>query len=157
MEEGKFREDLYYRLNVIEIVIPPLRERREDIPLLAAHFVERIAHELGKPLAEISDDAMRVLMDHSWPGNVRELENAIERALVSCRGEVLTAEDFYFLRGNGPVRFQAPDNMTLAEMEKLMIEATLRRTGGNVKEAAASLGIDRSTLYEKLKRYGIER
>ncbi|MGQ9917799.1 MAG: sigma-54-dependent transcriptional regulator [Bryobacteraceae bacterium] len=157
VEEGLFREDLYYRLNVIEIVIPPLRERREDIPLLVRHFVERIAHELGKPVEEVSEEAMRLLMDHSWPGNVRELENAIERAIVSCRGSVLGADDFSFLRGNGPARFQAPDNMTLAEMEKLMIEATLRRTGGNVKEAAASLGIDRSTLYEKLKRYGIER
>lgn len=157
VEEGRFREDLYYRLNVIEIVLPPLRERREDIPLLAEHFVERIANELGKPVEEISEDAMRLLMDHHWPGNVRELENAIERAIVTCRGPVLTAEDFSFLRSNGAARIQVPDNMTLAEMEKLMIEATLRRTGGNVKEAAASLGIDRSTLYEKLKRYGIER
>jgi len=157
VEEGRFREDLYYRLNVIEIVIPPLRERREDIPLLARHFVERLSHELGKPVEEISEDAMRLLMSHSWPGNVRELENAIERAIVSCRGATLSAEDFSFLQDNGAARFRVPDNMTLAEMEKLMIEATLRRTGGNVKEAAASLGIDRSTLYEKLKRYGIER
>ncbi|MGC8884136.1 MAG: sigma-54-dependent transcriptional regulator [Bryobacteraceae bacterium] len=157
VDEGKFREDLYYRLNVIEIHLPPLRERREDIPLLAGHFAERISHELGKPAEEIAEDAMRVLMDYSWPGNVRELENAIERAIVSCRGRTLTAEDFAFLRNNGAARVQIPDNLTLAEMEKLMIEATLRRTGGNVKEAAASLGIDRSTLYEKLKRYGIER
>jgi len=157
VDEGKFREDLYYRLNVIEIHIPPLRERREDIPLLAEHFVERLSHELGKPVDEIAQDAMRLLMDHAWPGNVRELENAIERAIVSCRGRTLTAEDFSFLRNNGPAKVQIPDNLTLAEMERLMIEATLRRTGGNVKEAAASLGIDRSTLYEKLKRYGIER
>ena len=157
VDEGRFREDLYYRLNVIEILIPPLRERREDIPLLAEHFVERIAHELGKPVGEISEDAMRLLMDYNWPGNVRELENAVERALVTCRGAVLSADDFGFLRNHAASRFQAPDNMTLGEMEKLMIEATLRRTGGNVKEAAASLGIDRSTLYEKLKRYGIER
>jgi len=157
VDEGKFREDLYYRLNVIEIHIPPLRERREDIPLLAEHFVERISHELGKPVDEIAQDAMRLLMDHAWPGNVRELENAIERAIVSCRGRTLTAEDFSFLRNNGPAKVQIPDNLTLAEMERLMIEATLRRTAGNVKEAAASLGIDRSTLYEKLKRYGIER
>lgn len=156
-DEGKFREDLYYRLNVIEIHIPPLRERREDIPLLAEHFVERISHELGKPVEEVAQDAIRLLMDHSWPGNVRELENAIERAIVSCRGRTLSAEDFSFLRNDGPAKIQIPDHLTLAEMEKLMIEAALRRTGGNVKEAAASLGIDRSTLYEKLKRYGIER
>ena len=157
VEEGRFREDLYYRLNVIEILVPPLRERREDIPLLARHFVERLAHELGKPVEDIGDDAMRLLMSYSWPGNVRELENAIERAIVSCRGATLSAEDFSFLEDNGAARLRVPDNMTLAEMEKLMIEATLRRTGGNVREAAASLGIDRSTLYEKLKRYGIER
>ena len=155
---GQFREDLYYRLNVIEILIPPLRERREDIPLLAAHFVDRLSHEIGKQVRHISDPAMRILMDHDWPGNVRELENAIERAIVSARTATLSEDDFAFLRHGGPAGpLHVPDNMTIAEMEKLMIEATLRRTGGNVKEAAVSLGIDRSTLYEKLKRFGIER
>src|SRR5437763_7334972 len=80
--DGKFREDLFYRLNVIEIRIPPLRERREDVPLLARHFLERLAHELGKEAGDFSEGAMKVLMDHNWPGNVRELENAVERALV---------------------------------------------------------------------------
>ena len=98
---GQFRDDLFYRLNVIEIRIPPLRERREDIPLLAAHFVERLAHELGKDVGEISEGALRILMDYNWPGNVRELENAIERAMVTCRGKVLTEEDFGFLAHNG--------------------------------------------------------
>ena len=94
VEEGKFREDLYYRLNVIEIRMPPLRERREDIPLLAAHFVDRLSHEFGKDVRQISDAAMRMLMDHDWPGNVRELENAIERAIVSTRTTTLTEDDF---------------------------------------------------------------
>ena len=84
--EGKFRDDLYYRLNVIEIRIPPLRERREDIPLLAQHFLERISHELGKEVDGISEGGLKVLLDHNWPGNVRELENAMERAMVTCRG-----------------------------------------------------------------------
>ncbi|NWF85813.1 MAG: sigma-54-dependent Fis family transcriptional regulator [Bryobacteraceae bacterium] len=158
VEDGAFREDLYYRLNVIEIRIPPLRERKEDIPLLAAHFVDRLSHETGKDVRQISDPAMRILMDYDWPGNVRELENAIERAIVSSRAPVLTEDDFSFLgEGAASHTFRVPDNMTIEAMEKLMIEAALRRTGGNVKEAAASLGIDRSTLYEKLKRFGIER
>ena len=158
VEEGNFREDLYYRLNVIEIRLPPLRERREDVPLLAAHFVDRLSHEIGKDVRQISDSAMRILMDHDWPGNVRELENAIERAIVSTRTTTLAEDDFVFLTNGGGARsVRVPDNMPIEEMEKLMIEATLRRTGGNVKEAAVSLGIDRSTLYEKLKRFGVER
>ncbi len=157
--EGKFRDDLFYRLNVIEIRIPPLRERREDIPLLVAHFVERLAHELGKPVTHVSEAGLRVLMDYNWPGNVRELENAVERAMVSCRGTNLTEEDFSFLAQNGQAgnTWTAPPEMTLQEMEKIMIMATLQRTGGNIKESAAILGIDRSTLYEKIKRYEIPR
>jgi len=157
--EGKFRDDLFYRLNVIELRIPPLRDRREDIPLLAEHFVERMAHELGKNVNEISEDGMRVLMDHNWPGNVRELENAVERALVTCRGTVLTSEEFSFLCTTAapPHAVQIPAGMTLQEMEKHLITVTLKRTDGNIKESAAVLGIDRSTLYEKIKRYNIPR
>lgn len=159
VEAGKFRDDLFYRLNVIQIRIPPLRERREDIPLLADHFIERLSHELGKDVAGVSEGGLKLLLDYAWPGNVRELENAVERAMVTCRGRILTEDDFAFLSasGNGHRPWMAPPNMTLEEMEKQMIAATLQRTGGNVKEASAVLGIDRSTLYEKLKRYGITR
>ena len=157
--EGKFRDDLYYRLNVIEIRIPPLRERREDIPLLARHFLERLSHELGKDVGEITESALKVLMDYNWPGNVRELENAVERALVTCRGQELTDEDFSFLARNGLANraWAIPAGMTLQEMEKQLITATLERTGGNIKESASILGIDRSTMYEKIKRYDIAR
>ncbi len=156
--EARFREDLYYRLNVIEIRIPCLRERREDIPLLANHFLERLSHELGKNVTEISEGALKMLMDHNWPGNVRELENAVERAMVTCRGRVLTEDEFSFLGQSGmPRALQIPAGMTLQEMEKHLIVATLNRTGGNIKESAAVLGIDRSTLYEKIKRYEIPR
>jgi DNA-binding NtrC family response regulator len=156
--EGKFREDLFYRLNVIEIRIPPLRERREDVPLLARHFLERLSHELGKEAGDFSEGAMKVLMDHNWPGNVRELENAVERALVTCRGRVLTEDDFGFLARNGAMKpWSIPAGMTLQDMEKQMIVATLERTDGNIKEAAGQLGIDRSTMYEKIKRYEIPR
>jgi DNA-binding NtrC family response regulator len=159
VQDGKFRDDLYYRLNVIEIRVPPLRERREDIPLLVEHFLERLSHELGKDIGQVSEDALKVLMDYGWPGNVRELENAIERAMVTCRSSVLGAGDFTFLAaaGNGDRPWTPPPNMTLQDMERRMIEATLERTGRNIKEAAAVLGIDRSTLYEKLKRYEIAR
>jgi DNA-binding NtrC family response regulator len=157
--EGRFREDLYYRLNVIEIRIPPLRERREDVPLLARHFLERLSHELGKDVGEISEGALKVLIDYNWPGNVRELENAVERALVTCRGKRLAEEDFAFLaqNGGGAKGLAIPAGMTLQEMEKQMIIATLQRTDGNIKESASILGIDRSTLYEKIKRYEIPR
>ena len=156
---GTFRDDLYYRLNVIDIHLPTLRERREDIPLLAHFFIERISHELGKETADITEGALRLLMDCDWPGNVRELENAVERALVTAHRAVLTEDDFAFLRkvpvtGNGWV---PPDSVTLEEVQRQVIMATLKRTGGNVKETAHSLGIDRSTLYERMKRYEIAR
>jgi DNA-binding NtrC family response regulator len=156
--DGKFRDDLYYRLNVIEIRIPPLRERREDVPLLARHFMERLEHELGKDVADFSDSALKVLMDYNWPGNVRELENAVERAMVTCRGRELTEDDFGFLAHNGARKpWSVPAGMSLQEMEKHLITATLQQTEGNIKEAAQVLGIDRSTLYEKLKKYEIPR
>jgi DNA-binding NtrC family response regulator len=156
--EGRFREDLFYRLNVIEIRIPPLRERLEDVPLLVQHFVDRLSHELGKEVQGVSESALRVLMDYDWPGNVRELENSIERALVTCKSRVLAGDDLAFL-GAGTDRrrtWSVPPNMTLQELERRAIEATVQSTEGNIKEAAARLGIDRSTLYDKIKRYGIE-
>jgi DNA-binding NtrC family response regulator len=157
--DGKFREDLFYRLNVIEIRLPPLRERREDIPMLASHFLERLAHELGKEVREISEGALKLLMDYNWPGNVRELENAIERAVVTCRADTLGEEHFAFLAHNGQSTkvWAPPPGMSLAELEKLTIAATLQRTGGNIKESSAILGIDRSTMYEKIKKYEIPR
>jgi len=159
VRQGRFRDDLYYRLNVIEIRIPPLRERREDVPLLTTHFVEKLAHELGKEVSAISEDALKLLMDHDWPGNVRELENAIERALVTCKGRQLNESDFAWLGRGAAARqpFDMPGDISLADLERRAIIATLERTHGNVREAAASLGVDRSTLYEKLKRYEIPR
>jgi DNA-binding NtrC family response regulator len=157
IREGHFREDLFYRLNVIEIHVPPLRERLEDIPLLARHFIEQLSLELGKKVTGVSDAAIRALMAHEWPGNVRQLENAIERAIVNSREGVLSEADFEFLsRPSGPQADVFPlGSVTLEEVERRTIVSTLRRTQGNVKEAAAVLGIDRSTLYEKLKRYDI--
>jgi DNA-binding NtrC family response regulator len=160
VREGRFRDDLYYRLNVINIRIPPLRERIEDVPLLAQEFLDRLSHELGREVSGISEEGLRVLMDHDWPGNVRELENAVERALVTCKTGILGALDFAFLaRPAGAVGASAsfPPGLTLQEMEKQYVAATLTRLQGNVKAAAEALGIDRSTLYEKIKRYDIPR
>jgi len=156
VQQGRFRDDLYYRLNVIEIRLPALRERREDIPLLAEHFVEKIASELGKDISGISADALKVLIAHDWPGNVRELENVIERAIVTSHSDMLEAEDFAWLnkRPGMEQSWEVPD-ISLNELERRAIIAVLERKKGNVKEAAASLGIDRSTLYDKLKRYEI--
>jgi DNA-binding NtrC family response regulator len=159
VRQGRFRDDLYYRLNVIEIRIPSLRDRREDIPLLAQHLLERLAHELRKPVDDISEEGLKVLLDYDWPGNVRELENAIERAIVTCRGHVLAEQDFAFLLqpAAAGAPWMIPPGASLQELEKQAIIATLARTRGNVKEAAAVLGIDRSTIYDKMKRYEIVR
>lgn len=156
VQESRFRDDLYYRLNVIEIRIPPLRERREDIPLLAEHFVQHIASELGKDIGGISGDALKVLIDYDWPGNVRELENVIERAIVTSRNGTLVETDFTWLtqRNKSGESWDVPD-VPLSELERRAIIAVLERKRGNVKEAAVALGIDRSTLYDKLKRYEI--
>ncbi len=159
VDEGKFRDDLFYRLNVISLRIPPLRERQDDIPLLARAFVERFARELGRDVVDLDEEALRRLIGYPWPGNVRELENAIERAIVTCKHRVLTGEDFAFLindRHSGR-HWTIPEEKTLAEIEREVIEATLRRSGGNVKDAASRLGIDRSTLYDKIRKHGIPR
>jgi len=158
VREGRFRDDLYYRLNVIEISVPPLSQRRGDIPHLARHFVARLSSEIGKNVDGIGEDALKILLDYDWPGNIRELENAVERAIVTTRNRVLCADDFGFLNSllRGPANVALPP-VPLQDLEKLAIEAALGRTQGNIKEAAAALGIDRSTLYEKVKKYNIER
>jgi transcriptional regulator with PAS, ATPase and Fis domain len=156
VHDGRFREDLYYRLNVIEIRLPALRERREDIPLLAEHFVQHISSALGRDVSGISAAALKVLIAYDWPGNVRELENVIERAIVTCRNGMLDEPDFSWLQKNAvsSQNWEVPD-VPLGELERRAIVAALERKHGNVKEASTALGIDRSTLYDKLKRYEI--
>ncbi len=159
VKNNEFREELFYRLNVINIQLPPLRERREDIPLLVRHFIDQISHELSKEVNDITENAMRVLMDYNWPGNVRELENTIERAIVTCKTDVLSEDDFTFISKAREMDedWTVPTNETLQNVEQRVIEATLRRFEGNIKETATVLGIDRSTLYEKIKKYDIPR
>ena len=159
MREGRFRDDLFYRLNVINIRIPPLRERKEDIPLLARHFIERFNAEMGKEIEDVSEGAMRMLLDADWPGNVRELENAVERAMVTARGGVLLEDNLSFLADarTSPEGWVPPRGLSLLEVERRVVEATLADAGGNVSAAAETLGIDRSTLYDKIRRHKIQR
>jgi DNA-binding NtrC family response regulator len=154
--EGKFREDLYYRLNVIPILIPPLRERREDIPLLVESFVERLAAEMKKKLDGLSTEAMTAVLAHDWPGNVRELRNVLERGAVVAQGTTIQLSDLGLpARGEAPPR---PGTMaSLEEVERRHVAAVLSHTGGNVSQSARILGIDRVTLYNKMKKWGLRR
>jgi DNA-binding NtrC family response regulator len=151
MAAGRFREDFYFRINVLEVRLPPLRERPEDIPLLAEHFRERFVAQMNKRIAGFSDEAMAVLCGHSWPGNVRELQNAVERAVVLCRGSRITAELLPFAVPS------ASGDLSLAAAEQTHIRRVLATTGFNISQAAKSLDIDRVTLYNKMKKYNIER
>jgi two-component system, NtrC family, response regulator HydG len=158
LEEGVLREDLYYRLNVILLQVPPLRERMDDVPILAMHFLRKYAAREGSGMTAISDDALNVLLSYSWPGNVRELENAIERAVVLGQGDRLRAQDLpaQVHRRADDQHPLVPAHLTLEEMEKLAIVQALRLTGGNKSEAAERLGIHRTSIYDKMRRYGIE-
>ena len=163
LEEGRFREDLYYRLNVVPISIPPLRERKEDIPFLALHFVQKLSRDLGSSPKEISPGAMDRLVNHPWPGNVRELENTIERSLVLASGEVLEASDIRLEAPRGstpPASGQPvpllPEGETLEHWEQMMIREALRRANGNKSQAARMLGLTRNALRYRLSQMGID-
>jgi two-component system response regulator HydG len=149
VESGAFRPDLYYRLHVVQIDLPPLRERREDIALLADHFLEKLSVATNRRPPRLTAEAMDLLVAYHWPGNVRELENAVERALVINRSGELTAEDFSFQLRQAP----AAAGLSLDEVERVHIERVLRECQGNHSRAARILGIDRTTLYNKLRRY----
>lgn len=151
----RFREDLYYRLNVIELKLPPLRERREDIPLLVDAFLKKCGEARGKEIKGVSEAALAMLMDYAWPGNVRELENVIERAVTLSRGEKVSPDDLpaavQGARGDRRVLDEAAEKaLPLHELEKEYIKKILEKSGGNKYQAAHALGIDRKTLYRKL-------
>jgi DNA-binding NtrC family response regulator len=156
VEEGKFREDLYYRLNVITLEVPPLRERVEDIPLLAVHFLRRYAEANQKDVKGFTPEALDCLLRYRWPGNVRELENAVERAVVVCRGEEITAEDLpRAARAAAPAEAGAPaiPGAALEELERYAILRTLEATGGSTSRAAEILGISARKIQYKLHEY----
>jgi len=170
VKAGRFREDLYYRINVIRIQIPPLRERPEDIPLLAGAFLARVSGTMGRKAMELGDDAVRFLMRYDFPGNVRELENAIERACILSDGDTLRARDFEFLKG-GKKAVQEREGQhrpestkaevygigeSLEELERKAILAALERNAYHRERTAEELGITRRTLLNKIKAYGLE-
>jgi two-component system response regulator HydG len=155
MQEGRFREDLFYRINVFSIDVPPLRDRPEDILPLTAFFIEKYARAMGKPALTVSADAEAVLLGHRWPGNVRELENAVERAMVVGRGPEIGVRDLPVTAQNGAA--DGPQPRSLEALEKEHIGRVLGECSGNVTRAARILGIDRATLYNKLRRYGLRR
>jgi DNA-binding NtrC family response regulator len=150
---GRFREDLLYRLNTVEVHLPALRERREDIPALAHHFLSREASHYGKEVDGFSDDAMAALMRHPWPGNVRELEHAVERAVLMAQGRRIEAVDLG-LRHRGEAGATMAE-LTLEEAERVLIEKALERFEGNVSRAADALGLSRSALYRRLQRHDL--
>jgi two-component system response regulator HydG len=159
---GTFREDLYYRLNVVNLQVPPLRSRKEDIPLLAKHFLDRYAEKNRKPVAGFTPRAMDRLLRYDWPGNVRELMNTIERGVVLCTATYLDVEDFAMQAGKRQTRaapIESPldgdASLPLEAVEKAAIIRTLNATAGNKSEAARRLGITRKTLHKKLKKYGV--
>ena len=155
VKQGTFREDLYYRLNVIPVHIPPLRDRRNDIPLLARHFLNRFAAEQGKAVRDFTSDAMRCLLEYVWSGNVRELENSIEHAVVLAKESLVESNDLPPSIQKLNVRKPGQSTKTMTETEVKLLREILDDCGWNKKEAARRLGISRSTLYNKIKKYGI--
>jgi DNA-binding NtrC family response regulator len=153
VSSGRFREDLLFRLNTIELHLPPLRERREDIPPVAMHFLRRHATRYRKQLGGFDAGAMQLLLDHPWPGNIRELDHAVERAVLLAQGELVRGVDLGLRTSTGA----APrlEDLTLEEVEKLLIQKALGRYEGNVSQAAKALGLSRSALYRRISSYGI--
>ena len=155
IKENRFREDFYYRINVITMNIPPLRERFEDLPVLADHFLKRYVLETGKPVEGFTQKGLDLLASYHWPGNIRELRNVIERAVVIARGRMIGAEELTFLNPrHNPASTGA---MTLKDLEINHIRAAIETCNGNVIRASRQLGIDRSTLMRKMKRYNLDR
>ncbi|HEX6891973.1 MAG TPA: sigma-54 dependent transcriptional regulator [Chryseolinea sp.] len=156
VKENRFRQDLLYRINTIEIEIPALRERFEDIPLLANHFLKHYASKYDKNVNKISEGAMARMHKHPWPGNIRELQHAIERAIILSGGSVLQPEDFNFAPATTKDDGQlALEQYNLEEVEKLLIRKVLKKYNGNITQAASELGLTRSSLYRRLEKYGL--
>ena len=157
--DGQFRQDLFARLAGFEMVLPPLRDRREDIPVLANHFLRIYARKYGRPVRQIADDAMAAICAHAWPGNVRALRHAVERAVVLSDGDTLRVTDFSLTPAAGeaqaPVVAAGAGGATLAALEKQAIAQALQRHAGNVTHAAHELGITRTSLYRRMEKHGL--
>jgi len=158
VRKGGFREDLFYRINVFEITIPPLRDRVGDIQPIADHYLRTFSAAMGRQVTGFSPEAKKLMRSYPWPGNVRELANAVERALVVCRGTTIDLEHLP-ISGHIPERgeVESEDRLSLVALEDRHIRHVLDRTRFNVSETARLLGIDRATLYNKMNKYGIDR
>jgi DNA-binding NtrC family response regulator len=153
---GNFREDLLFRINTVEIHLPALRDRREDIPLLAMHFLNRNRARYRKQVAGFSPAAMQQLIQYAWPGNVRELEHTVERAVLLCRGEEIEPANLAIAGQRPATSFESiSENMSIDEVESLLIKKVLRRCDGNISQAAEALGLSRSALYRRIEKYGL--
>ena len=150
---GRFREDLLFRLNTVELHLPPMRERREDVALLAAHFLDRYATRYRKPVTGFEPGAMQAMLNYSWPGNIRELDHAVERAVLMARGARIESADLGLTQGRPAA--QSLEEMSLESVESILIRKALLRAGGNVSHAAEALGLSRGALYRRMEKYGI--
>ncbi len=157
IEENKFREDLYYRLNVITIELPPLKERPEDIPLLVQHMIEKFNIETNKRVERVDEEAMAILMQYHWPGNIRELKNVIERSVVLARDNIITKKEIGNCIRLEPDKLEKSEDMSLTNVEKKHIYKVLMDNGWNISKSADILGIDRTTLYKKIKEYELQK
>jgi transcriptional regulator with PAS, ATPase and Fis domain len=157
VKENRFRQDLLYRINTIEIQIPSLRDRLEDIPLLANHFLKHYSAKYGKSVSKISEAAMTRMNKHPWPGNIRELQHSLERAIILSNSTVLQQEDFNFTVSSNKETEQSMnlDQYNLDEVEKLLIRKVLKKYNGNITQAASELGLTRSSLYRRLEKHGL--
>jgi len=154
VEEGDFRDDLLYRINTVEIVIPPLRERREDVPLLAYHYLDQFKKKYNKPSLKIGEDVLDSLAEYHWPGNIRELQHAVERAVIMSEEEVLSPADF--MLGNQAVKAGLSVQVgKIDDMEKAAITRALNKGHKNMDQVADEVGLSRATLYRKMKKYGL--
>jgi len=155
VSQKKFRQDLLYRINTVEIFLPPLRERREDIPLLVEHFLEQYSIKYNKGIKSVTSNAMKKLTSYDWPGNVREVQHAIERAVILCETSKIDSADFYFssiMQHGDDIVF---DDLNLEEVERQVIKKVLDKHSGNITNAAKELGLTRTSLYRRLEKYGI--
>ena len=153
--ENTFRQDLLYRINTVEIHLPPLRERQDDINLLADHFVKVYCEKYRKPPKKIAPSTYKKLSKYSWPGNIRELQHAIERAIIMSEGNVLMPDDFFFLVQKADSQTESVDNLNLDEVEKNVILKAINKHSGNISKAAKELGLTRASLYRRLEKHGL--
>ena len=152
VSDGDFRQDLLYRINVVEIELPPLRERREDIPLLANHYLATYAQKYQRPGLKIEDRCLSQLGSYPWPGNIRELQHAVERAVIMAPGRVLKSDDFLLPK---TTRVVSQNSLNMEDVEKEAILKAIEKYEGNLSKASEELGMGRTTLYRKIKKYGL--